>query len=395
VRLYALHEGHHLRRVTFADDLEFGKPGSDIFDVGRGQVNVECAHVVFQIANAFCSRNGHDIVALRENPGERKLRGRRAPAGQSPAALHEHAFAQRQAMERAQQGAGAAGEGPLSSGSGSAWQALGPAPLISDPSGQQSYGNVAGRVTAIAVDQSDTTGNTVYAGAAYGGVWKSTNAAAANAASVLWTPIADDQATLSIGAIAVSPDGQTVLVGTGEANNSVDSYYGLGILRSTNSGASWTLISNATGAPSFRGLGFSKIAFNANNPSQVVAAVAHVGADEGSNAANNTVGLYFSGDGGASWSLATVLDGGTQVISGSATDVVFDANNGTFYAAYRAHGFYQSSNGGQTWTQSQSTGLATGFLATGSSEGWAYGPAGALWHTNDAGRHWTAWVPSF
>ena len=54
-----------------------------------------------------------------------------------------------------------------------------------------------------------------------------------------------------------------------------------------------------------------------------------------------------------------------------------------------------SQDGGQTWTQSQSTGLATGFLATGSSEGWAYGPAGALWHTNDAGRHWTAWVPSF
>ena len=180
-------------------------------------------------------RNGRSPIRARE---EGFLRGRRAPAGQSPAALRERAFAQRQAMERAQQGTGAAGEGPLSSGSGSAWQALGPAPLISDPSGQQSYGNVAGRVTAIAVDQSDTTGNTVYVGAAYGGVWKSTNAAAANAASVLWTPIADDQATLSIGAIAVSPDGQTVLVGTGEANNSVDSYYGLGILRSTNAGGS-------------------------------------------------------------------------------------------------------------------------------------------------------------
>src|SRR5205823_820792 len=144
-------------------------------------------------------QNGRNPIRARE---EWFLRGRRAPTGQSPALLHQRAFAQRQAMERGQQALGAAAQRPLSSGTGSPWQALGPAPLVSDPTFTQSYGNVAGRVTAITVDQSDTTGNTVYVGAAYGGVWKSTNAAAANAASVSWTPIADDQATLSIGAIA-------------------------------------------------------------------------------------------------------------------------------------------------------------------------------------------------
>jgi photosystem II stability/assembly factor-like uncharacterized protein len=54
-----------------------------------------------------------------------------------------------------------------------------------------------------------------------------------------------------------------------------------------------------------------------------------------------------------------------------------------------------SLDGGQTWTKDQSRGTGAAFLATGPSEGWAYGPAGALWHTKDAGRHWTAWVPGF
>lgn len=40
-----------------------------------------------------------------------------------------------------------------------------------------SYGKVTGRVTAIAIDSTDMTGNTVYLGTTGGGVWKSTNAA--------------------------------------------------------------------------------------------------------------------------------------------------------------------------------------------------------------------------
>src|SRR5882724_4158422 len=69
----------------------------------------------------------------------------------------------------------------VTSGTGPSWTPLGPAPIISDPTGHQSYGNVTGRVTAVAVDPNDPTGNTVYVGAASGGVWKSTNAAVVNA----------------------------------------------------------------------------------------------------------------------------------------------------------------------------------------------------------------------
>ena len=285
------------------------------------------------------------------------LRGRRSATGESPARMRARALQQKSATLRANSPAAAdqAQElrmQPYSFGSGPAWQPLGPAPLVSDPTGNQSYGLVAGRVTAVTVDQSDTSGNTVYIGSAYGGVWKSTNAAAANPASVRWTALTDDQATLSIGAVAVSPNGQTVLVGTGEPNNSGDSYYGLGILRSTSAGApdSWTLISSANGgAHPFTGLGVSKIAFNTNLPADVVAAVAHASITEG--LADQTVGLYYSLDGGATWSLASVTDSGAPVSSGSVTDVVFDANHNVFYAAYRAHGIYQSLDSGKTWTR--------------------------------------------
>src|ERR1700751_1548959 len=70
------------------------------------------------------------------------------------------------------------------------WTPLGPAPLASDATGlgQQDYGWVSGRATAVAVDPADATGNTVYIGGAYGGVWKSTNAGllSPNPASVSW-----------------------------------------------------------------------------------------------------------------------------------------------------------------------------------------------------------------
>ena len=133
---------------------------------------------------------------------------------------------------------------PPSSGG---WTPLGPVPLASDATGDgfQDYHQVSGRATAVAIDPADPTGNTVYIGGAQGGVWKSTNAAASTANSVTWTPLTDDQATLSIGSIAIQPGNSNpaqsvILVGTGEADNSADSYFGLGILRSADGGNTWT-----------------------------------------------------------------------------------------------------------------------------------------------------------
>jgi hypothetical protein len=111
------------------------------------------------------------------------------------------------------------------------WTLIGPQPTdtpYNDPI-------VAGRVTALAVDP--TNSNVVYAGAAEGGVWKTTDG------GVHWTPLADTQPSLAVGSIAIDPSNHsTIYVGTGEENYSNDSYYGEGILKSTNGGTSWTQI---------------------------------------------------------------------------------------------------------------------------------------------------------
>src|SRR5215472_11385492 len=88
---------------------------------------------------------------------------------------------------------------------GATWTSLGPSPMISDTTGAQDYGKVDGRLTSVAVDQGDATGNTVYIGAAFGGVWKSTTAAAADPNAVMWTQLLDQQPTLAVGAIAIQP----------------------------------------------------------------------------------------------------------------------------------------------------------------------------------------------
>lgn len=244
-----------------------------------------------------------------------------------------------------------------------AWAPLGPLPLASDASGngQQDYNWVSGRVTAVAVDAANPTANTVYAAGAYGGVWKSTNAAASDPSAVVWTPITDDQATLAIGAIAIQPQlsnpdpaHSLILAGTGEADSSTDSYYGLGILRSVNAGVTWALItSDITQSRPFAGMAFSKIAFSSTYPNLVVAATA--GASQGileglANPLTANLGIYVSNDAGQSWSFSNIKDGSVATAPGSVPSVVYNAAAGKFFAALRYHGFYSSSDG-LNWTR--------------------------------------------
>lgn len=238
------------------------------------------------------------------------------------------------------------------------WIPLGPAPLASNATGtlgEQDYGSVVGRATAVAVDAGDPTGNLVYVAGAYGGLWKSTNAASANVAEVTWTPLLDQQATLAVGAIALQPvatpgvPASVILVGTGEANNAPDSYYGLGILRSSDGGAHWNLISSAnSGARPFRGLAFSKIVFSTANPNLVVAAVAasNMGiVEDAENPQGVNRGLYYSTNAGVSWSYANIQDNGETISPSSVTSVAYAPSSGLFYAAVRNHGIYYSGNG--------------------------------------------------
>ena len=285
-------------------------------------------------------------------------------AGALPAAeMHRRAF-QAKLRLRAQRASAltadeATGQVSMSSGT---WVPLGPMPLASDASGNgtQDYHQVSGRATAIAIDPADSTGNTIYIGGAQSGIWKSTNAANPNADSVTWTPVADTQATLSIGAIAIQPGNadpskSVILAATGEANNSGDSYFGLGILRSTDAGNSWAVISTANnGSLSLSGLGGARIAFN-TTPGQwstVVVAMATTaeGLIDGAISPTTLRGLYTSRDAGLTWTYNALNDPGGATDATSASSVVYNAAAGKFFASVRYHGFYSSPDG-VTWTR--------------------------------------------
>jgi hypothetical protein len=105
-------------------------------------------------------------------------------------------------------------------------------PIWSNSSGGS--GLVAGRITALAVDR-----GTLFAGGAAGGVWRSTDG------GMHWTPVFDQQNNLSIGALAVNPADHSIWVGTGEANTNADSYTGDGVFRSADNGQTWQLVGNA------------------------------------------------------------------------------------------------------------------------------------------------------
>ncbi|MBV8930421.1 MAG: hypothetical protein JO152_14975 [Mycobacteriaceae bacterium] len=122
---------------------------------------------------------------------------------------------------------------------GSRWQEFTDEPFNAQPSDYTDpfWGNegagfslVGGRTTALA----QTPDGTWFAGTADGGVWRSRDA------GKHWTAIFDAMPTLSIGALAVDPSDGSLWVGTGEANLSQDSYAGTGVYRSANDGRTWT-----------------------------------------------------------------------------------------------------------------------------------------------------------
>src|SRR6266702_1234246 len=176
--------------------------------------------------------------------------------------------------------------------------ALGPQPMrMTGCSGCFDYTKTEGRVNAIAVDPTTTTNGSIvaYSGAVGGGVWKTTTCCSS---STTWTVVTDDPliSTTAIDTVTIDPSNHnTVYAGTGDLNFGSFSMGSQGILKSTDAGATWTVLGAdvfgmaynepAGQFPQYNAVG--KVRVDPNNSNKVVAGTKQ--------------GVYFSYDAGVNW----------------------------------------------------------------------------------------------
>jgi len=199
---------------------------------------------------------------------------------------------------------------------------------------------MSGRVVDIEVNPADPT--VFYAAYASGGLWKTSNN------GISFNPVFDNEASISIGDIAVDWKNNIIYVGTGENNSSRSSYSGTGIYKSTDDGKSWQNI----GLTESHRIG--RIIIDPFNPNVlIVAALGHLFSS------NPERGIYKTTDGGKNWKQTLYIDDITGAI-----DVVFNPKDTkTVYASMwsrerrswegyesgKTSGIYKSTNGGDSW----------------------------------------------
>ena len=159
------------------------------------------------------------------------------------------------------------------------------------------FGTVEGRVNDIVIDPTTTTNGSIvaYLGSDGGGVWKTTNCCSS---STSWSPMVNDPllSTISIDSLTIDPQNHnTIYAGTGDLNFGSFSLGSSGILKSTDAGATWTVLgadvftpglTEPSGQfPQYQAVG--KVRVDPRNSNNIVA-----GAKSG---------LYFSYDGGTNW----------------------------------------------------------------------------------------------
>ena len=199
--------------------------------------------------------------------------------------------------------------------------------------------NIGGRTLAIAINPENPV--TIYAGSASGGLWRSRTGGRGR---IAWELISTGFPVLAVSAIAISPqDTNTIYIGTGEvyayqnagfdaANRGARGSYGIGILKSTDGGATWSKSLDWT---ENQQRGVQAIRFNPLNPRTIWAAT--------------TEGTFKSTDAGATWENEHPVRMATDLaIAESDTNTVI-AGYGNFGSL--GHGIYRTVNGGNTWTK--------------------------------------------
>jgi photosystem II stability/assembly factor-like uncharacterized protein len=251
---------------------------------------------------------------------------------------------------------------------------------------------VGNRVSAVAGVPGDTS--TYYAGAASGGVWKSTDG------GNHWDPIFDKEPVAAIGAIAVAQsDPNVVWVGTGEAWAIRDSdVMGDGVYKSTDAGKTWTHMGlDATGR-------IGRVIVNPVNPDVVF--VCALGRTTGP---QQERGVYRTADGGKNWQRVLFVDENT-----GCSGLSMDPENsqtlfaGTWQVAMHTYGefsggpgsgIYVSHDGGSTWTRIEGHGLPkppvgkidVAVAPTNSNRVYALiqtADQGSVWRSDDGGENW-------
>ncbi|GAB2909898.1 exo-alpha-sialidase [Rhodococcus aerolatus] len=281
------------------------------------------------------ARAGGDDAGEIADRAEEYSQARTAPAGSVSAAALVSARAQAAAL-------------PLRAGT---WQEQTTAPYQAEPAGytDPTWSNagagfdvVGGRTTGLARD-----GHELYAGTAGGGVW------ASNDGGGKWAPLTDFAATLSTGALAVSPSDHSVWIGTGEANTNQDSYLGTGVYKLATNGAG-----KAQGAPVLVG-----------GSALVDHQVYRLLFDGPTVLAATSQGLYrTAADGSGQWTRVLAPTAVQTPYVNHITDVAVKPGTGGQYLVavngYRDgspdNGVFASTDGGATWTRSTPTGALDG-----------------------------------
>jgi hypothetical protein len=231
-----------------------------------------------------------------------------------------------------------------------------------------------GRTTAIAIANNCSNSHCrAWITPAGGGIWRTDKAFSNNPK---WDYLGGPLGINAAGAVTVDindPTGNTVYVGTGEANICGSGCVaGVGLYKSVDGGNTWT---GPLGQPELGGKGIGEIVIKPGDPNTIYVGTTTALTGMSSVCCSGVTrptpgaakwGLYKSTDGGATWSFihngsadATQCTGSAAEFANGAVcsprgvrNVALDPTNAnTVYASSFARGVWRSTDSGATWTQ--------------------------------------------